>query len=70
MIEKPRPISEAPRDGTRILIWVDPGECPFVGYWGTPYRYTGRASAWIGHEYGLMDDQDLYRWIPLPEIDG
>jgi len=61
------PIETAPRDGTRILIQRAPGEWPFIGYWGNPYRYVKKGrEAWIGHEWGLHEDSDGLSWMPLP----
>lgn len=63
------PMKEEPRDGTPVLLFRGVGECPFIGYWATPFAYVkeGRAS-WIGHEYGLHEDGDLLGWMPLSRV--
>lgn len=64
------PMTEAPKDGTPVLLFRGEGEYPFVGYWANPFAYVkeGKA-AWIGHEYGLHEDGDLLGWMPLPRCE-
>lgn len=65
-----QPIRTAPKDGTHIFLQVNPRELPFIGYWGNPYRYVKNEAkkAWIGHEYGLHEDCDGLRWMPIPDF--
>lgn len=60
-----RPMESAPRDGTRILIYVpddDDGETHKVASWGpSPYR-----SGW-SYRGGWMAGDVPQCWMPLPE---
>ncbi len=55
----------APRDGTRILIWVpsdDDGETYKVAYWGPKPNPTG----WV-YRGGWLAAGEVEFWRPLPE---
>lgn len=61
-------ISTAPRDGTRILVWIEPGHIT-VGYWLTESHKAKPRPFW-GHElYSSPSHARRYpptRWMPLP----
>lgn len=67
---KLRPMSEAPRDGTAILVWRtrDTKEVPsIVSY----YQYRAGA-IWITHSccsYPEYEDGELSGWLPIPYPD-
>jgi hypothetical protein len=70
-----RPIDTAPKDGTRIDVWLSGGRIPDV-YWGLPRHDCGEAGAYcdscpVGEgwcdAYGyLTEDEQPTHWMPLP----
>lgn len=58
----PRPIADAPRDGSRVLVWVPP-ESPYGGEWDTAY-FSGDYTEWQ-LDNGLPVEPTHY--VPLPE---
>ena len=61
-----RPMEDAPRDGTQLLLCGD-GQEIFIGHWGRAGRFTSSVYAWMGHEWGYHDHKDMIGWMPLPE---
>ena len=62
-----RPISEAPKDGTRVLLLVY--DEPFVGYWSTNQSAWFESIEWT-RVYGdgrfESDGPEPTHWMPLP----
>jgi hypothetical protein len=54
-----RPMSEAPRDGTRLLVWMQ-GEA-YIAHWNDLVRQ------WNSHDWlEFPRESDLAGWMPLP----
>ena len=53
-----RPMSEAPKDGTLILVTVKHIGCDVVSFWGAGWRETTN---------GLMLRDNPTHWQPLPK---
>lgn len=67
----PRPISEAPRDGSRILGWCPPVTArldPFPGYW-TSVRWLGDPPPPQGveEEEVFPAFEDTYGWVAVED---
>ena len=61
-----RPISEAPRDGTHILLWQ--GGCDpacVVGYWDE----DDELPSWRDYQHCILDfmDEPITHWLPIPQ---
>lgn len=52
-----QPIETAPKDGTRILLWISVGIA-------MPYAWEGER--WIGDDYPLNMAYPTH-WMPLPD---
>ena len=52
-----QPIETAPKDGTRILLWIEPTKI-----W-MPYSWNG--TRWMGDDYPLNMAWATH-WMPLP----
>ena len=69
------PIVEAPKDGTRLLLWngnSDPSAI-YVGYHGNvPYRRPGDKVLGVVQRRWLSEPGDYIKrprfWMPLPEL--
>jgi hypothetical protein len=63
-----RPIAEAPRDGTWVLLATDEGVQ--AGYWGPSYFDVAESSKWLvwAHRSDCQEvDGTPTRFLPLPE---
>ena len=65
-----QPIKTAPKDGTRILVWIDPGYIT-VGYWLTD-SHKDRPKPFWGHELCGSRTSRARKlppthWMSLPE---
>jgi hypothetical protein len=67
-----QPIETAPRDGTRMLLWVAVNEEPVIAAWcvsRAPYRFEGWSTGWetaSGYDVGYASIGDPTHWRPLP----
>lgn len=61
-----QPIETAPKDGTLILMHDGSRDLPFVVHWGHVGRFTTSPKMWLGHQFGAMECNKHYQWMPLP----
>jgi len=57
-VSKLRPMSEAPRDGTEILITIKNGVVFYIVYWDS--------ESWVGDDGIGISDSNIDGWIPMP----
>lgn len=65
-----QPISTAPKDGTRILLWSNDaidGENAFFGRWRPDSRMMGGGAWWEREEAAWPIDADPDHWMPTPD---
>ena len=66
------PIESAPRDGTRILVWVD--KRSHLVYWSdnAPFEFFEVDKGWVlhdcedGHYSKSLEEDEPTHWMPLP----
>ena len=58
-------MSEAPKDGTPVVLLIDPADVPCIGWWWAEH------GKWYfeDHTGGLSIDEDLIEaWWPIPPV--
>lgn len=55
-----RPMSEAPKDGTRLLLFLNVDD-PDIAFWD----HCG----WLMPSLGYYQDKDFIGWLPIPQVE-
>ena len=59
------PMKDAPRDGTKILVWAWEHKQAEIKWWDTSYSIHGLGGCWVPGTYG---DMHLSGWLPADAI--
>jgi hypothetical protein len=75
MVPEWRPISTAPKDGTRVLLWSPDAtiDNPYIGHWVDREDYPDGGAWWEKDDNdGFCADADPSYWtaLPLPPTGG
>ena len=68
-----QPIESAPKDGTRIMLWEQYSDVPFVGWWvpsawTVSHEHVDAVGGWEGAiVVDRIEQKFITHWMPLPQ---
>jgi hypothetical protein len=64
-----QPFDQAPKDGTRVLLWLSDEEFSVTAAWRVPPCYPEEDACWWSMEMDLDVEQfhSPTHWLPMPD---